>query len=204
MDEIYNKKDTREALQTYIIESRQTQHYHLASKPAWLSKASMMSVDNDQTWHMVETDNENQLEEMVFMLQGIIAKKDLPLVNDIPLRDNYGFLQQNVQLMGLGCQAFKDTADTILKAQLVFERQFPEDMFQKWTPDNTDDNISIDTSNRYLESRRAHPQEEALFKKRVNLKGILTAACAKRNLIHTEDNKVRFFTSSIDEEGKRW
>ncbi len=45
----------------------------------------MMSINNDRTWRMVETDNKNQLEEMVFMLQGIIAKKDLPLVNDIPL-----------------------------------------------------------------------------------------------------------------------
>ncbi len=41
-------------------------------------------------------------------------------------RDSYGFLQQNVRLTGLGCQAFKDTTDTILKAQLVFERQFPK------------------------------------------------------------------------------
>ncbi len=42
----------------------------------------MMSVDNDRTWRMVETDAENQLEEMVFTIQGIIAKKDLPPVND--------------------------------------------------------------------------------------------------------------------------
>lgn len=50
----------------------------------WLGKASMMSVDNDQTWQMVETNVENQLEEMVFTIQGIIAKKDLPPVNDTP------------------------------------------------------------------------------------------------------------------------
>ncbi len=105
--------------------------------------------------------------------------------------------------MGLGCQAFKDTTDTILEAQLVFKRQFPEGIFQKWTPDNTDDNIGIDISNRYLESRRSQPQEEAAFEKGVDPKGILTAACVKRSLIHTEDNKVRFFRSSIDEEGER-
>ncbi|KAK0442061.1 hypothetical protein EV421DRAFT_1904239 [Armillaria borealis] len=152
---------------------------------------------------MIETDNENQLEEMVFTLQGIITKKDLPPVNDIPLRDNYGFLQQNIRLTGLGCQPFKDTADTILEAQLVFERQFLEGIFQKWTPDNLDDNISINISNRYLESRRSHPQEEALFEKGVDPKGILAAACTKKNLIHIKDNKVRFFTSSIDKEGER-
>ncbi|SJK96888.1 uncharacterized protein ARMOST_00136 [Armillaria ostoyae] len=203
MDKFYNKKDVRDALQTFIVESRQIQRYHLASKPAWLGKASMMSVDNDQTWRMVETDNENQLEEMVFTLQGIIAKKDLPLVNDIPLRDNYGFLQQNVRLTGLGCQAFKDTADTILEAQLVFERQFPKGMFQEWTPDNTDDNMSVNISNCYLKSCTIHPQEEASLEKGVDPKSILAAACTKRNLIHMEDNKVRFFTSSIDDEGER-
>ncbi|KAK0432193.1 hypothetical protein EV421DRAFT_2001447 [Armillaria borealis] len=206
MDKFYNKKDARDALQTFIVESRQIQRYRLASEPAWLGKASMMSVDNDRTWRMVETDNENQLEEMVFTLQGIIAKKDLPPVNDIPLecrRDNYGFLQQNVRLTGLGCQAFKDIADTVLEVQLVFERQFPKGMFQEWTPDNTDDNMSIDISNCYLKSCRTHPQEEASFEKGVDSKSILAAACTKRNLIHTEDNKVRFFTSSIDDKSER-
>ncbi|PBK83795.1 hypothetical protein ARMGADRAFT_944439 [Armillaria gallica] len=155
----------------------------------------MISVDNNQTWQMVETDSENQLEEMVFTLQGIVAKKDLPPVNNVPLRDNYGFLQQNVRLTGLGCQPFKETADTILEAQLVFKRQFLEGIFQKWTPDNTDNNISINISNRYL--------KKASFEKGVDPKGILAAACTKKNLIHTEDNKVQFFTSSIDEEGER-
>ncbi|PBK58999.1 hypothetical protein ARMSODRAFT_983412 [Armillaria solidipes] len=218
MDKFYNKKDASE----YQREKRRTANQSLMQETLcrqlsskadrssatvwhpnrrlqkltyskWLGKASMMSVDNDQTWRMVETDNENQLEEMVFTLQGIIAKKDLPLVNDIPLerrRDNYGFLQQNVRLTGLGCQAFKDTADTILEAQLVFERQFPKGMFQEWTPDNTDDNMSINISNCYLKSCTTHPQEEASFEKGVDPKSILAAACTKRNLIHTEDNKI--------------
>ncbi|PBK92019.1 hypothetical protein ARMGADRAFT_1081439 [Armillaria gallica] len=203
MDKFYNEKDARDALQTSIVESRQIQRYRLVSKPAWLGKASMMSVDKDRTWRMVETDNENQLEEMVFTLQGIIAKKDLPLINDIPLRDNYGFLQQNGRLTGLGCQAFKDTADTILEAQLVFERQFPKGMFQRRNPDNTDDNMSINISNCYLKSCRIHPQEEASFEKGVGPKSILAAACTKRDLIHTEANKVKFFTSNIDDEGER-
>ncbi|PBK92035.1 hypothetical protein ARMGADRAFT_1105642 [Armillaria gallica] len=99
--------------------------------------------------------------------------------------------------------AFKDTADTILEAQLVFERQFPKDIFQTRTPDNTDDNMSINISNCYLKSCRIHPQEEASFEKGVDPKIILAAACTKRNLIHTEDNKVRFFTSSIDDKGER-
>ncbi|KAK0226815.1 hypothetical protein EDD85DRAFT_795135 [Armillaria nabsnona] len=29
---------------------------------------------------------------------------------------------------------------------------------------------------------------------------ILAAACTKRNLVHTEDNKVRFYTSKVDKE----
>ncbi len=43
----------------------------------------MLSVDNDRTWHMVRTDEENQLEEIVFTIQGVIIKKDLPLMNEM-------------------------------------------------------------------------------------------------------------------------
>ncbi|SJL02282.1 uncharacterized protein ARMOST_05608 [Armillaria ostoyae] len=118
-------------------------------------------------------------------------------------RHNYIFLQQHVRLTGLGCEAFKDAAYNILEAQLMFERHFPEGAFEKWTADNTDSCVGNDISNRYLETRKAYPQEEAMFEKGVDPKGILAAACTRRNLIHTEDNKVRFFTSSVDNEGER-
>ncbi|SJL15841.1 uncharacterized protein ARMOST_19346 [Armillaria ostoyae] len=85
----------------------------------------------------------------------------------------------------------------------MFERHFPEGAFEKWTADNTDGCVGNDISDRYLETRKAYPQEEAMFEKGVNPKGILAAACTRRNLIHIEDNKVRFFTSSVDNEGER-
>lgn len=120
-------------------------------------------------------------------------------------RDNYRFLQQqqHVWVMGLGCEAFKETVDNILEAQLIFETQFPDGAFKKWTPDNTSTSIGINISNRYLETQKPYPQEEASFKKGVNPKGILTTACTRRNLIHTEDNKVRCFSSIIDDNGER-
>ncbi|KAK0244658.1 hypothetical protein EDD85DRAFT_785037 [Armillaria nabsnona] len=37
----------------------------------------------------------------------------------------------------------------------------------------------------------------------VDPRGIPPVACAKRDLIHMEDNKVRFYTSKLDEEGER-
>ncbi len=85
----------------------------------------------------------------------------------------------------------------------MFERQFPEGTFEKWTANNMDGCVGIDISNRYLETRKAYPQEEAMFKNGVDPKGILAVACTRRNLIHTEDNKVRFFTSSVDSKGER-
>ncbi|PBK65049.1 hypothetical protein ARMSODRAFT_892353 [Armillaria solidipes] len=169
----------------------------------WLSKASTMSIDNNRTWRMVKTAEDNQLEEIVFTIQGVLAKKDLLPVNDAPLRDNYMFLQQHIRMTGLGCKGFNDAADNILEAQLVFKRKFPEGTFERWTPDNTDGCIGIDISNHYLETSKAYPQEQASFEKGVDPKGILAAACARRDLLHTEDNKVRFFSSSIDEDGER-
>ena len=113
------------------------------------------------------------------------------------------FLQQHIRLMGLGCEGFKDATDNILEAQLVFERQFPEGAFKKWIPDNMDGHIGVNISNRYLEMSKAYPQEQVSFEKGVDLKGILDTACTRRNFLHTEDTKVRFFSSSIDENGER-
>ncbi len=62
-----------------------------------------------------------------------------------------------------------------------------------------DDGIGIDISNHHL---RLYPQEDAAFENGAGPKGILAAACTKRNLVHTEDNKVRF-ASSIDDKGER-
>ncbi len=78
-------------------------------------------------------------------------------------RDNYRFLQQqqHVWVMGLGCEAFKETVDNILEAQLIFETQFPDGAFKKWTPDNMSTSI-VSTSAittlklRSLTHRRKH------------------------------------------------
>ncbi len=63
--------------------------------------------------------------------------------------------------------------------------------------------IGINISNCYLEMSKAYPQEQASFEKGVDPKGILAMACTRKNLLHTEDNKVRFFSSSINKEGER-
>ncbi|PBK93578.1 hypothetical protein ARMGADRAFT_1079882 [Armillaria gallica] len=70
-------------------------------------------------------------------------------------------------------------------------------------PDNTDGIMALDISNNYFETRKNQPQEQAEYEQGVNPKGILAVACLKRNLIHMEDNKVRFYTSKIDENRER-
>ncbi|SJL14061.1 uncharacterized protein ARMOST_17514 [Armillaria ostoyae] len=142
-----------------------------------------MSVDNGRTWRMVQTDDQNRPKAMVFTIQGIITRKALPPVNAIPL-DSDVFLQQHVQLMRLCCLAFnlKETSDTILEAQLTSERQFAEDIIQKWTPDSTDDFIGTNLSHHYLKNRRAYPQEEAACETVVDTKEILADATCSREI----------------------
>lgn len=93
-----------DALQTYINDGKEAQLYNLAVKPTvsniynmtndltdawylkqWLNKASTMSIDNNRMWCMVRMAEDNQLEEIVFTIQEVLAKKDLPPVNDTPL-----------------------------------------------------------------------------------------------------------------------
>ncbi|SJL06771.1 uncharacterized protein ARMOST_10113 [Armillaria ostoyae] len=169
----------------------------------WISKVAVMSIDEERTWQTVETDENNQLEEVIFKIQGILAKKDLPPVTEVSSKDNYTFLQQHVRITGIRGEAFKDTADLIMKVQLMFERHFPDSAWEKWIPNNTDGIMALDISNRYFETRKTHPQEQAEYEQGVDPKGILAAACLKRNLIHTKDNKVRFYTSKIDKNRER-
>ncbi|KAK0437096.1 uncharacterized protein EV420DRAFT_1652222 [Desarmillaria tabescens] len=185
MDEHYNRKDAGKALQQYIIDSMKTMTHHLAIKPQnkWLNKTTVISMDRERTWHMVQTDSDNQLEEVVFKLQGILVKKDLSPVTEVPIKENYAFLQQYVQIIRLGGDAFKDTADSIMEAQLI--------------------DLALDISNRYFETMKTHPQEQAEFEPGMDPKGILAAAGIKRNLIHMEDKKVWFYMSKVDENGER-
>ncbi|PBK94409.1 hypothetical protein ARMGADRAFT_1029522 [Armillaria gallica] len=128
------------------------------SKDTWLSKVSIISVDNDHTWRVVETDPNNQLEEVVFTIQGIISKKDLPPVTDV-----------------LASEAFKEAVDSIMEAQLIFERCFVDGALVKWYPDNTDNCLVMDISNRYLNTKNTHPQEQSQFERmtRVNTGNIV-------------------------------
>ncbi|KAK0430230.1 hypothetical protein EV421DRAFT_1744358 [Armillaria borealis] len=61
--------------------------------------------------------------------------------------------------------------------------------WEKWILDNMDDYITLD--------------KQTEFEPDVNPRGILATAWTKRNLIHIEDNKVRFYISKVDKEGER-
>ncbi len=58
--------------------------------------------------------------------------------------------------------------------------------------------LRSDISNHYLKTRK-YPQEQASFEKDIDPKGILAVACTRRNLFDTEDNKVKLFSSSINQ-----
>ncbi|PBK68084.1 hypothetical protein ARMSODRAFT_1005073 [Armillaria solidipes] len=103
---------------------------------------------------------------------------------------------QHVRLTGLGCEAFKDAAYNILEAQLMFERHFPEGAFEKWTADNTDGCVGNDISNRYLETRKAYPQEEVMFEK-----GVDPRVYSQRHA--PEGTSFTPKTTNVDNEGER-
>ncbi|PBK90603.1 hypothetical protein ARMGADRAFT_934064, partial [Armillaria gallica] len=105
---------------------------------------------------------------------------------------------------GMGGKAFKETTDSIMEAQLIFDQQFANGAWERWMPNNTEDYISLDINNRYFETMKAHPQEQAEFEPGIDPRGILAAACAKRNLVHTEDNKVRFYMSKLTKQTYRF
>ncbi|PBK94384.1 hypothetical protein ARMGADRAFT_909006, partial [Armillaria gallica] len=149
---------------------------------------------------------DDEMEEMVFACNGVIGDADLPpVVRSLSsTQDNAFMMVQSVTVMGLVCQSFKDTIPTLQEIRLTAEREFKNGMLEKWNMGTYHGFPVFMLSNRYFRTvkDRAH-QEEVPFSKDVDPVRILQWL-ARNDLIHTEENEVQYFKSSVDEDGKQW
>lgn len=110
---------------------------------------------------------------------------------------------QSITVTGLGCSTFEDAMSTLKEIHLIAEREFKYGMLDKWSPGMYCGFSTLMFSNRYfctIKDRDYH--EEVAFSKDIDPIGILQCL-TKNDLVHTEENEVQYFKSSIDEEGKR-
>ncbi len=112
-------------------------------------------------------------------------------------------MAQSITVTGLGCHTFEDATSTLKEICLIAEREFKNGMLDKWSPGTYRGFSALTFSNCYfctVKDRDHH--KEVAFSKDVDPVGILQRL-AKNDLVHTEENEVQYFKSSVDEEGKR-
>lgn len=115
-------------------------------------------------------------------------------------RENAFTMAQSITVTGL---SFEDTISTLQEIRLMAEREFKTGMLEKWNTGTYHGFPAFTLSNRYFRTLKdgAH-QEEVPFSKDVDSVRILQQL-ARNDLIHTEENEVQYFKSSVDEDGKR-
>ncbi|TFK59912.1 hypothetical protein BDN72DRAFT_780099, partial [Pluteus cervinus] len=153
------------------------------------------------SWRFIKH-GDNNAEEMVFTLRGVIEGKELPPIFTEPKipRNKYVYLQQSVTLTGLGTPMFEKSVQALAEIATVFNRQFPEGQMIPWhsSPSCLADGQSIVFSNRYFTRRKDGPLMKPVpFDQDVDPRGFLSRA-TNSQIIHTEENKVKYFRREKD------
>ncbi|KAF8811290.1 hypothetical protein BYT27DRAFT_7040346, partial [Phlegmacium glaucopus] len=175
----------------------------------FLDRFMVQEMVNPTSWRLLKRQDNSEpvMEEAVFTVQGIIVAKDLPPINDKPRipEHRFRYLRQNICLSGLGSATFSSALDSAQVIYKHFDRQFPEGVLDSWSPrQSTNPGLdSLDISNRYLTPLKEVGGLESIpFHKGVDPRNILRDM-AKGNHIHTEDNRVEYFSMHRDRDGQR-
>jgi hypothetical protein len=161
--------------------------------------------------HLVQTFNNKDPEELIFRVQGILSRVDLPpfisryvldfaiiflaspSLRDIEVRKRW-HLRQRVQLTGFGSPQFDNTVtQSLMNIASVFETFFDsETTLQPWLTDAYHDFVALDIENRYFSSKSFYGHQSIPFRQEVDPQGILTDMVDK-DMVHTEENEVAYF-----------
>jgi hypothetical protein len=100
-------------------------------------------------------------------------------------------MQQTVTLTGLGTHKFKAALESILFIQSLFEKEIQSVKLASWSPGNFQDQLTVDLRNRYF-AGSAFATTVVPFDTQVDPDGLLNSI-AGGSLLHTEENRVRYF-----------
>ncbi|KAF8333312.1 hypothetical protein F5887DRAFT_1080341 [Amanita rubescens] len=169
----------------------------------WSDKFTAMQ-SSMWTWHLIhKTDPNASEEEVVFNIQGVIHRIDLPpFMEEISASSKQlRYIRQSVALTGLGTEQFGLAIKSLTDIYAFFSRFVPIDKLQ---PNNIVDrygeHASIECYNRYFSMRKDLPDSKPVpFGKDIDPKGILTRV-AGTTYIHADINVVRYY-ERIESEG---
>ncbi|TFK72349.1 hypothetical protein BDN72DRAFT_763485 [Pluteus cervinus] len=167
--------------------------------PSWETRYGLNYTNSPPSWRVVDkTRGEN--EEIIFNLQGVIEHKVLPPILDARKVSNPHLFSQSLRLVGLGTATFNDSVNAAMQMFNVFSRQFPDKRVIVWEPPASSwtSNLGLSMSNRYFtRAKEAGHMPSVPFPADVDPKGVLNAILDDE-LIHTEENDVKYYTRHTD------
>ncbi|KAK0435847.1 hypothetical protein EV421DRAFT_1908344 [Armillaria borealis] len=208
MDEFYDYAKARGAIQTFTEESIKLNPLHMSGitqRGAVLGDVMLQKDDDEHVWQLMKKQGDDEMEELVFACNGVIADANLPPIVRTPgIAHNKAItMAQSVTVTGLGCHTFDDAIVMLQEIRLTAEREFKSGMLDKWSPTTYHGFPAFVLSNRYFRTQKEGGQhKEVIFSKDVDPVGILQRL-AKNDLIHTEENEMQYFKRHVDDEGKR-
>ncbi|KAK0492680.1 hypothetical protein EDD18DRAFT_1108686 [Armillaria luteobubalina] len=213
MDRFYNKDNARRSIDALITNRIRKDEYHLVrlvkgpgqDKNA-ISDTYIKKDDDAGTWRIVRHgNNEGAVEEIVFMIMGVINTLDLPPITRETRnqKEKARFLSQTIHLTGLGSEGFEDVVNVIKVVQQMGEREFKEGEVEDWKPSVVQGYTVVELLNQYFRPRTASNEEESVpFSMDVDLEGIL-GRLMQHKLMHMDNNTVSYFKGEIDDRGKK-
>ncbi|KAH6907176.1 hypothetical protein BKA70DRAFT_1428145 [Coprinopsis sp. MPI-PUGE-AT-0042] len=173
------------------------------------ARFAMAKNGTEQVWRVIHKDSTSngtaECEEVVWLIQGVIAKNELP-----PFRGNIGrnaakskarYLKQGVSLTGFNVPSFSTAVEKIGMVYAEFSRNVGEfDLAPLSLVTLGHEGPSIDVANRYFTSRKDDPYGKALeFGTGIDPSGILTS-CLGQDLLYGEDNVVEYYQRTLNKE----
>ncbi|KAK1222950.1 hypothetical protein PQX77_014186 [Marasmius sp. AFHP31] len=164
----------------------------------WPVDIQVEMIGTPPSLRLIKQTDEGEKEELVFTVQGVLLKKDLPPV-DKPL-GKIAFLNQQIVLIGLGCEMFGRALRGLDAVDVQFRRNLDEeDVEQHKVGTTVDGHEAIELSNRYVTCKGAtNGVAEVEMDNVIDPKGYLSALMSDK-YIRTEENVVEYYELLDDE-----
>ncbi|KAL0572248.1 hypothetical protein V5O48_009710, partial [Marasmius crinis-equi] len=168
---------------------------HIYQAQPWPKKLCIEEVGKPPSYRLISRSPGEPDEEIVFIIHGILSKKDLPPIDKaLGKNTKAGYMSQQIILTGLGTSLFGNAMEGIKAVEKQFRRNFDDEEMEAHNIFGTSDGfLTIELSNRYVTSVHATnglpPVELGTD---IDPKGYLAKAMGDK-YIRTEENIVQFF-----------
>ncbi|KAH6891699.1 hypothetical protein BKA70DRAFT_1441112 [Coprinopsis sp. MPI-PUGE-AT-0042] len=157
-------------------------------------------------WRLCREGEDEQAEEAVFRVQGVLCGKDLPPVqkkgNSPSELRSRRFIRQNIKITGFGEAQFTKALTELEAVHLKMSNCFPDGRMEDFQPSMFGNHFAIEANTRYFNHRNTVSADVQLvdFLDGVDPEGTLSRLMGE-DYVHTQDNQVDYFQVHVDADG---